>query len=141
MKTRLILLFLIVVLWVSPVYASEPWSGDWLIPTVEVTENVTANVTQEWKSVTEIRKYVKATGIPGMLYVPDKYDCENFAIALTEQARLDGRVIGLYLKLIYKDGEITAHMKNFAIVGNYVYQIEPQNGNVGPLDGWNVKLD
>ena len=106
-----------------------------------VSDNFTDNVT-EWDSVSDIRAYVKSTGIPDRKYIPTDYDCDDFARDLSEQARIDGKEIGLYVKLVYRDNRVTQfHMMNFAIKGNYIYQIEPQSGNVWLMDGITAKVD
>jgi hypothetical protein len=84
-----------------------------------------------------LRDYVKSVKL--LIFTGD---CDDYAVALSQQAFLDHREIGLYTKLVYRDYRLVqAHMMNFAVVKNRVYQIEPQTGNVGPLDGWDVRVD
>jgi len=112
----------------------------------EVTDNVADNVTcmsgniTAFKSVDEIRQYVRYTGIQCIRYSKD-FDCDDFARLLVKQAKEDGREIGLLIIYENKWGKPRVHMKCFAVAGNYVYQIEPQNGNVQPLGGWEVRVD
>ena len=108
-----------------------------------VTDNITVsdNVT-EWRGEWEIREWVKSTGIPDKRYIRGVYDCNNFAIDLWKAALAEGKPVGLFTQIRYRDGKISdIHMMNFTFKGNYAYQIEPQTGNVGPLAGYNVTLD
>jgi hypothetical protein len=63
-------------------------------------------------------------------YIPDKFDCDDFAITLMLNAEQAGYRIGL---LTTKDSGIK-HMKNYAIVGTngfyYYFEIEPQDDSV-----------
>lgn len=97
----------------------------------------------DFLSIQEIRDWVKSTGIPDRTYTKD-YDCDDFAIDLVKQAISDNRSdeVGLYLVYRYRWGRAPAlHMMNFAIKGKYLYEIEPQTGNVRPLAGYEAKLD
>jgi len=94
-----------------------------------------------WESVSELRTYVMTAGIAGRTYIKDKYDCDDFARDLSRQALFDRRNIGLFTTVTSKFGSTSGHMMNFAIVGNRIYQIEPQTSNVNPLAGYNYKLD
>ena len=94
------------------------------------SDNESANYTElepfwiPWEDKLEIKKWVKATGIPDREGIPEVYDCDDFAIDLYLAGHSDNRCIGL-LVLKYKEG---GHMLNFTIMGNHVYRIEPQTG-------------
>ena len=92
-----------------------------------------------FKSTDAIREYVKSTGIPDRKYVTEEYDCEDFALDLFRQSYKDRREIGLFL--VFNQNGRRLHMKNFAVRGSYIYEIEPQTGNVYPLAGYEARLD
>ncbi len=99
-----------------------------------------------FSSISEIRQYVKGTGIPytygGKRYVKDIYDCEDFTLDLYNQALTDNKTVGMLLILRYNNGKLTnVHLKNFTIIPPYIYEIEPQTGNVWMLRGFDAKLD
>ncbi len=75
-----------------------------------------------FSSEAEIREYVKSTGISQREYVPTTYDCDDFAIDLVVQAYKDKRMIGLW--------GYSGHLKCFAIEGNNIYGVEPQNNRI-----------
>ena len=107
-------------------------------------EPITADdrIVKEWESIKEVRDYVKATGIPALEYKETTFDCDDFAYALYEQALEDNRQIGLFTVMKYIDRKLTQyHFMNFVAIGNNIYQVEPQNGNVNPLGGWNATID
>lgn len=103
----------------------------------------TVNITiQDWVSVKEVREYVKSTGIPDRPYQETTNDCDDFAYQLYEQALSDNRTIGLFVVMKYTDRKLTLfHMKNFVVIGNKIYQVEPQTGNTNPLGGWDARID
>ena len=107
------------------------------------SDNVTENITiVDWETTREVREYVKSTGIPDLKYQERTYDCDDFAYQLYEQALSDNRTIGLYVEMKYKDRKLTTfHMKNFVVIGNKIYEVEPQTGNVNPLGGWDARID
>ncbi len=76
-------------------------------------------------SESEIAKYVNSTGLWQREYVPTTYDCDDFAIDLAVRAYKDRRMIGLW--------GYPSHLQCFAIMGNYIYGVEPQAN-------WVVKL-
>ena len=78
---------------------------------------------QKWQSATELRAWLKQDLIDEREYQVDVYDCENFAMDLAMAAAQDGYYIGL--RAIIMNGQW--HMDNFAVVGNHVYKINPQN--------------
>ncbi len=75
-----------------------------------------------FRSKTDLREYVRSTGISQWKYVSTTYDCDDFAIDLVVQAYKDKRMIGLW--------GYPGHLKNFAIAGNDVYGVEPQNNRI-----------
>ena len=101
--------------------------------TLEVTQQERSDLLRQvenWKqegyilfaSKTELWEYVKSTGISQRKYVSTTYDCDDFAIDLVVQAYKDKRMIGLW--------GYPGHLKNFAIVGNEVFGVEPQNNRI-----------
>ena len=91
----------------------------------------------------EVEEYVLSTPIPYRTFIEGTYDCENFAIDLTNQAIKDRKPLGLVLVLYMdNDGIEDAHLMNFAIVDNLYVFVEPQTGEVfGEFEGWQVLLD
>lgn len=77
-----------------------------------------------WRNVDELRSWLKSNNISEREYIKDVYDCEGFALDLVSDARADGKIIGLFAQ------DRKAHIMNFAIIGNYIYTIEPQNDRV-----------
>jgi len=90
-----------------------------------------------WKSLREIKDYVRSTGIPDRDYIKGVYDCENFSLDLVIQANRDNRpiwILGIYK---YKaDGTIAHHWKCLTIKGLDIYEIEPQTANMWVLQGF-----
>jgi hypothetical protein len=88
-----------------------------------------------FQSLDELRQYVK-----GALQSHVILDgiCVDYAEMLWQTAYNDRRNIGIYgIYTISASGESALHhWMNFAKVGNYIYQIEPQTGNVWMLQGW-----
>ena len=95
-----------------------------------------------FKSINEVRQYVKETGIPKMRYVAKDWDCEDYALALAQQGNTDNKTIGLMVIVRYDDGRLSSlHMKNFTVIYPYLYEVEPQNGNVWMMQGYEARLD
>ena len=81
---------------------------------------------REWVAPTEIRQWVLSTGIPDREYMPELYDCDDFAIDLFLAGLRDGRLIGLY---VVDDGR-EAHMMNFTIYDDKIYYIDAHDARV-----------
>jgi len=95
-----------------------------------------------FKSVWDIRQYVKNSGVPELRRTENDFDCEDFAFALCQQAVTDNVPMGMLLVLRYDDGRLTDfHTKNFTWIGNHIYEVEPRNGNVWMLRGYEAKWD
>ena len=114
------------------------------------TENVTANQTYaysdnitDFRSGSEIRQWLKDTEITKRRYVRDTYDCDDFAIDTWKMGLAEGRPIGLLVIMRDEDNKMTYfHMANFAMRGNYLYQVEPIHGNVFEgIGGYKATLD
>ena len=116
----------------------------------------TANVTLEgFKSRAEVKDYVISTGLTrirlkqmlgtlsGDEAIYEDWDCDDYAIALAEQARHDGRKIGLALTMEMDNRKLAkVHMTNYAIIGNRIEDVSPQTGAVKELwYGYRVKVD
>ena len=65
----------------------------------------------------------------GYQYIPDEFDCDDFALTLQQHALEDGYIISAQLVDTDQDFEYD-HMMNIAVIGNSVYSIEPQNDQV-----------
>ena len=79
---------------------------------------------KEWDSATELRAWLKQDDTDQQEYIVDKHDCDDFCIDLSMRAAEDGYYIGIRASDIYNR---KWHMDNFAVIGNDVYKIEPQN--------------
>jgi len=60
-----------------------------------------------------------------MKFQPKIEDCDDFALQLSANAALQG--YKLYPQI---DPKRPTHMKNMAIIGNYVYLVEPQDDSL-----------
>ena len=89
-----------------------------------VTETVYVPEWKEWDSATELRAWLKQDDTDQQEYIVDKHDCDDFCIDLSMRAAEDGYYIGIRASDIYNR---KWHMDNFAVIGNDVYKIEPQN--------------
>lgn len=107
-----------------------------LVPVKDTSDNLTsiaANLTA-FRSTSDVRAWIRETGIPDRRYVVDTYDCDDFALDTLKAAMRDGVPVGLYVKMVIVDGKLTSfHMSNVAIKGGYLMQLEPETGNVWPL--------
>ena len=132
-----------------------------LNPIVEVSgnvsENITDNITSDnitFRARSDVREYVISTGLPGIRLrqqfglLSDNetgygWDCDDFARALAEQARIDGQEIGLALTIKQKyNGTVKVHMTNFVIIGNRIEQVSAQTGRVREYwGGIRIKVD
>ena len=139
---RLLLIVLIPLLLSSPVYASEPWSGDWLAPTIaiEVTENVTETTTYiPFKSVQEMYDYALTSEVAFREYIYGVYDCINylppdnyfgFALDFIEEAKQNRRYFITDYEL-QGGGKWTLRVMAFA--GNRLYALYPYDLTKYPI--------
>lgn len=91
---------------------------------------------REFASTGELDEWLAANKVSDNVYVWDtsdgdtksslKYDCDDFALDLQEQASKDGYMMSV--TIIEKDG--LPHMINLAVIGNEIYYIEPQTDEV-----------
>jgi hypothetical protein len=87
----------------------------------------------EFSSLAELYLFVCESGVNFEKYVKQTHDCDDFARELQREALSwhGGRILNVQLT---GDGK---HMLNTAIIGNTLYQIEPQTDEVRmicPLD-------
>jgi hypothetical protein len=75
-------------------------------------------VYKPWQSKQELKEWLWANDVSEQEYIPKTHDCDDFAIELSMSALADGRIIGIMRE--------PGHQFNWAIVGNDIYQIEPQ---------------
>ncbi len=71
----------------------------------------------------ELTEWLSQDDTDSMTYIPDTFDCDDFAIRLAQNAAADGYFIGVFLA---EDGR---HFKNFAYIegkADVIYLIEPQ---------------
>lgn len=80
---------------------------------------------REFSSVQVLRQWLWDNPISGNQYIPGVYDCDDFAMDLTLAAIRSGRWIGLFAS-----DSGGGHLKNFAVITNSVYVIEPQTDEV-----------
>lgn len=133
---------------------------------IDLTDNFTHSPEGE-----KLHEYIEASGIPDREFIPDTYDCEDFAYDMTEysinrtlhELYSIPEVYQLWMRwheelpaasenwsreeyavefaedhIEYKIGlaftinriEKRYHITNFIVIGNRVYRIEPQNGNI-----------
>lgn len=91
---------------------------------------------REFASKGELEEWLARNRVSDNVYVwdePDgttksslKYDCDDFALDLREQAGQDGFLMSV--TIVEKDGG--AHMINLVTIGNDIYYIEPQTDEV-----------
>ena len=136
----------------TPVYADPPWAGpdedyDKVVIVEREVEKVvervvfTADLSQwfiPWKSQDEVRQYIGKT-----IVLDSSYDCDNFMFGLRDYALQNRRDIGLLiiLRVDQMNRVVSFHGKGFVIIGNRIYEVEPQTGNINPPQGWNAKVD
>lgn len=109
-----------------PPDATVLWS-DWTSDNLSYTDFQTYQQVYDY-----IDKFTAVADVSG--------DCYEWMMALANQARRDGKPIGLALMFKARaDGSITeAHFTNFVIIGNKVLRIEPQTGQISNWDGWRL---
>jgi type II secretory pathway pseudopilin PulG len=97
-----------------------------------------------------LREWLENDHIDSNEYDYDNYNCENFARDLSSNANKDGYFIGLLeVVLLHENNpyipdswepEYDYHAKNFVIIGNVIYEIEPQSDEIVVLSdydfGW-----
>lgn len=90
---------------------------------------------RHWKSYREFRKWLWANQVDQMVYIPDKFDCEDFAFELSRQAMQDGYWVGIYVE--------DEHVQNIVAIGNTWYLVEPQTDGISKWlkDGRGFQLD
>lgn len=84
---------------------------------------------RQFTSVEELKAWLASNDINEREYIPDTYDCDDFAQDLMKAALEDGYLVSTELWSI--------HMLNSTIIGNDIYTIEPQTDAVqfvGELD-------
>jgi hypothetical protein len=84
-----------------------------------------------WQSTQELSQWLEENDINEREYIPACYDCDDFALDLFWAGLDDNRLLPLLV--VKGDG----HIMNFAIVGNYVYSVEPQSDaikKIGVID-------
>lgn len=79
-----------------------------------------------WKSMSELGTWLRLNNISERQYVPDKYDCDDFAIDLALAAAKERRFIGL----AGEKSRVRRHFFCWALVDNIVFKIEPQNDGI-----------
>jgi len=110
------------------------WEAEALISILEIEkgnaeqkiENFQVNGYRPWESVNEVRRWLYNDDTSEGEYTKKFNDCDDFMIDLIEAARIDGRLIGA---LIVENGDYV-HARNYVIVGNEVWAVEPQNDRV-----------
>lgn len=121
-------------------------------PPITITETVnqtvevmvfTDNISEwfiPWKSQDEVRQYYKSVQVDmveAMANDNHRWDCDDWAMWLSHRALLDRREIGLMAIIQGTQG----HLMNFVIIGNRIYKLEPQNGNLNPPAGYDYTVD
>jgi hypothetical protein len=82
---------------------------------------------REFSSVKELKDWLTANDVNEMEYIPEIYDCDDFARDLMLDALSDGYLVSTELW--------SCHMLNSTIIGNKVYTIEPQTDEVQFVGG------
>lgn len=72
-------------------------------------------------------------------YIPDVYDCTNYAINLTANL-IDGYDSGIVVKLS-RAGDVPGHMMTWVRVDELLYVIEPQSDMIYGSDMFNESVD
>jgi septal ring factor EnvC (AmiA/AmiB activator) len=80
-------------------------------------------------SLAELLAWLDEDETDSYTYIPDTFDCDDFALTLYEHAREDGYIIHFQVYDLNGDGN-PDHALNVAIIGNNVYRIEPQTDAV-----------
>jgi len=69
---------------------------------------------------------------PEHLTQGEEPDCDDYALTLQKHALQDGYIVSLRFVDTKGDGSLD-HAMNTAVIGNYVYSIEPQTDYVDPI--------
>lgn len=82
---------------------------------------------REFSSVDELKAWLAQDATDETLYIFGNgclanYDCDDYAVALMRNALLDGYLVSLQIE--------DHHMTNSTIIGNEIYFIDPQTGEV-----------
>ena len=77
---------------------------------------------REFRSVWELERWLSHDPTSENEFIPESYDCDDFAMDLTLAAIRDGRWIGLF--------STEGHLKNFTVIGDSIHEIEPQTDKV-----------
>ncbi len=90
----------------------------------DTTGNFTSNL--------EVTRYVRSTGLPLYQFRESHrhWDCNDYAEALAERARIDGVNIGLALEIEYLDSGTKVHMTNYVRIGNKLCKVSAQTARV-----------
>ncbi len=97
---------------------------------VEVEKEVTAELKQ-FTSEEELKEWLLDDQTDELPYIRDLFECENFARTLIKHALADGHYISFQVLKNYtrpdtKEFIEGPHAINSAIIGNYIYFIDPQ---------------
>jgi len=101
----------------------------------------------------QVKKYIISTGLAAIRLKQTSgalsenetgydWDCDDYAIALAEQARKDGKPIGLFLMGLKSGRTYKVHMTNYVIIGNRIEVVSAQTGSM--IDYWygvKIKVD
>jgi hypothetical protein len=98
---------------------------------VEVAKEVPLEL-REFESEEELTEWLHADRTDGLPYIKDLFECENFSRTLMRHALEDGyymsfQVLKNYTRPDTKEFIKGPHAINSAIIGNYIYFIDPQN--------------
>ena len=90
--------------------------------------------TKAWESLYEIKSFLSTDNTDKLQYIPEKFDCEDFAFTLQDNATKTGRKLDVErltpeeFRKYYRAslGGYDYHYINVARCGNIEYWIEPQ---------------
>ncbi len=98
------------------------------VPVVETITEYEPVVLEDWASYDELKNWLVADNVSDMEFIENEFDCEDFMFMLIDHALADNKSIGMYVEKDWAD--MPFHAWNFAIVGNDVYRIEPQDDSL-----------
>ena len=84
-----------------------------------------------FESLEELQSWILRDDTDSLVHIAITFDCDDFAMRLSQNAANDKYFIGLYL-----EQRLPRHMKNFAYIEgktDVVYLIEPQDDRIAPL--------
>lgn len=90
----------------------------------ELEEKLLLRELWNFESYGQLLQFLQEDATDNLTYVIDKFDCEDFAYTLSRNAQAKGYEIGLLIS------DKPWHMRNFTVIGNVIYIIEPQTDNV-----------